>query len=85
MLPNITVRVLSHLNIPDEVWREVLLLFLNLLFGPQLVIEGVPFLFLKPVGHLGIAHMLHFHFSGHDAEISTSYLGQHFYLFFIVH
>lgn len=72
MLPHITMRELVDRESPVEVRYKVLLLLHDLFLGPQLVVKGVSLLLSEPVWHLGVAHVVHFHFSGHDAEISTN-------------
>ena len=68
MLPHITMGVLVEGKSPLKVGDKVLLLLHDFRFGSQLVIEGVPLLFLKPIWDLVIAHVAYFHFPGHSSE-----------------
>ena len=58
MLSLVTCRVLRELQVPVEIGWEVFLLLLYFGLGSKWVVEWITMLFLEPVWHLGVLHVL---------------------------
>lgn len=71
---HIVTRIESRRRLEGEIRREKSLLFHNLRLRTQLVVEGIAVLFLKPIWHLRVTHVVHLHLTRQHAE--GSYLGQ---------